>query len=103
MPKTNLDGISPTKSTLLCKYQLSFKTILPLIFMLVGYITDVIYVAINGRNLINSDASAEMMLGRLLNTTGGVITDKWHYSSEKPDGRFFIITTPDEYTQNAET
>ena len=56
--------------------------IMPVIAIIIAYITDVLYVAINGRNLINSDASAEMMLGRLLNSTGGVITDKWHYSSE---------------------
>ena len=56
--------------------------IMPVIAIIIAYVTDVLYVAINRRNLINSDASAEMMLGRLLNSTGGVITDKWHYSSE---------------------
>ena len=64
------------------RLRLPFEKLLPLIVMICGYVTDVVYVAINGRNLINSDASAEMMLGRLLNTTGGIITDKWHYSSE---------------------
>ena len=83
MSKTSADDNSSAKSISTRKFPLPFKTIMPLIFMMVGYITDVVYVAINGRSLINSDA-AEMMLGRLLNTTGGVITDNGiiHLKSE---------------------
>lgn len=37
---------------------------------------------LNGERLINSDSSAELIMARLLNKTGGFVTDKWFYSTE---------------------
>lgn len=52
------------------------------LFTFVIYLTDILYFSINGIKLINSDSSAELILSRLLNQTGGIITDKWYYSTE---------------------
>lgn len=50
--------------------------------VVVSYLITLVYVAYNGRNLINSDAAGEMILSNILNQNGGIVTDKWHYSTE---------------------
>lgn len=55
---------------------------LAFLFLLAGYVTNVLYVYQNGKNLINSDASAELILGKQLKETGGFLSKNWYYSSE---------------------
>lgn len=58
------------------------RKIYPIIFLIIGYLTNLIYISINGLNLLNSDASSEMVLANLLNKTGGILTNQWYYSTE---------------------
>ena len=57
-------------------------TVIPLLCMFIGYCIDILYVLLNGKKLINSDSSSEMILADILNHKGGVITNQWFYSSE---------------------
>ncbi len=53
------------------------------VLLVTGFVSNLIYYYRNGIDLINSDSSSEMILAKLLNTTGDfVITKDWFYSSE---------------------
>jgi len=54
----------------------------PMLFIAIGYFVNLFYVHVNGWNLLNSDASSELVLSKLLNQTGGIMTKQWFYSSE---------------------
>ena len=41
-----------------------------------------IYIWLNGRDLLNSDVAAELMLAKQLNTEGKLLSRNWFYSSE---------------------
>lgn len=59
----------------------------------------------------NSDVLTELSDGKIemwtVNEMNELDTNQWlqetSHDTQMPDGEFFIITTPDEYTQNAET
>ena len=59
----------------------------------------------------NSDVITELSDGKIemwtVSDMNELSTYQWlqetSHDTEKPDGKFFIIVTPDEYTQNAET
>jgi hypothetical protein len=59
-----------------------FKTGFPYIFISSVYIADILFFWFRGTTMIDSDASSEMVLSSLLNKYGGIVTDKWYYSTE---------------------
>ena len=58
------------------------KNLAAALMVIISYLLTLVYVAWNGRNLINSDVAGEMILSNILNQTGGIVTDRWHYSTE---------------------
>lgn len=58
------------------------KMRLPVLVLIGIFLADIFYIARYGRNLWNSDVASEMILGRLLNQTGGLLSDQWYYSTE---------------------
>lgn len=46
------------------------------------YLTDVLYMWINGINLLNSDSAAELILAKKLSLEGGLLSRTWYYSTE---------------------
>ena len=61
----------------------SSKSVLrPTIAYALVFIMNMAYMLIKGVDVINSDASSEMVLARLLNDEGGIISRNWYYSTE---------------------
>ena len=52
-----------------------------LAYMIV-FTANIAYMCINWANIINSDASSELILARLLNSQGKFISEDWFYSTE---------------------
>ncbi|MBR1476788.1 MAG: hypothetical protein IJ608_02360 [Lachnospiraceae bacterium] len=53
-------------------------------YILLGimFLINIVYFAVNGDSLLDSDMSTEMVYSALLNKTGGVINDNWYFSTE---------------------
>lgn len=54
----------------------------PLLFLFVGYFLTVAFFAVYGDYIITSDASADLILARLLNRDGGFLSKSFIYSTE---------------------
>lgn len=59
-----------------------FKKYLPWAWLIAGYIYDIAFILIYGRQMLDSDMSAEMVLSNLLNQEHSIVTHNWIYSTE---------------------
>lgn len=59
-----------------------WTNLLPWLWIVLAYAVNIVYLYRYGRNIWNSDVVSELMLGDLLNETGGILTEDWYYSSE---------------------
>lgn len=64
------------------KTKSNFFTWFPWVFMIVSFLTTLIFMWTNGRYYIDSDMSAEMILADLLNEEGTIASKNWWYSTE---------------------
>lgn len=55
---------------------------LPWIWLAAGYLINLLFIAFQGKGLLDSDMASEMVLARVLNREGAVITQNWYYSTE---------------------
>ncbi|MBQ9504745.1 MAG: hypothetical protein IJU93_07015 [Lachnospiraceae bacterium] len=55
---------------------------LPVLINCIGLICLLVFLSVRYEALIDSDASAEILLAKLLTQTGGIMTDRWYYSTE---------------------
>ena len=60
----------------------SFKRALPYLWMAGTLLFLVIYLELNIDDLIDYDASSELVLAKLLSEEGGVLSENWYYSTE---------------------
>lgn len=54
----------------------------PVFINCIGFLILMLFLAARYEALLDSDAAAEMMLSKLLKDTGGIMTDRWYYSTE---------------------
>ncbi len=59
-----------------------FNKYLPWVWLIVGYIYDIAFILLHGRQMLDSDMSAEMVLSNLLNHEHAIVTHSWIYSTE---------------------
>jgi hypothetical protein len=55
---------------------------LPWLFLIMGYLFSVAFMAKYGRSYLDSDMASEMVLADLLNKDGGLLSTNWFYSTE---------------------
>ncbi|SFO35361.1 hypothetical protein SAMN05216351_10747 [Pseudobutyrivibrio sp. JW11] len=58
------------------------KKYLPWVWLVAGYIHDVVFILTSGRYMLDSDMASEMILSDLLNKEHSIITHSWIYSTE---------------------
>ena len=58
------------------------KTIIKYGILAVAYVVLVLFMRDNINKFIDSDASSELILSQILSNDGGILSDKWYYSTE---------------------
>lgn len=61
---------------------LTDNRILPIIYMIVGYLFTLLFVVFKYESILDSDMASELILGNRLATNGGILDDGWYYSTE---------------------
>ncbi len=64
------------------KKAFSITKVIPFILMICSFLFSMFFIKHNYFQLMNSDTSAEILLGRHLNMEGGILSKNWFYSSE---------------------
>ena len=63
----------------------SFKKIgalLPWLWLAAGYVLDIWFQLVPGKWIVDSDLASEMMLTKILNQEGSILSHSWYYSTE---------------------
>lgn len=56
--------------------------VIPTIWMIIGFIYDMYFHIVHGVEMLDGDMSSEMVLSKLLNDEGRILTDNYYYSTE---------------------
>jgi len=81
MTDNSISKIGEAEETSNKKY-FSKRELLFFILMILGIIFSTVFVIVRGDKIINSDSSAELILGKLLAENGGILSKDWYYSTE---------------------
>ena len=55
---------------------------IPVFINCIGLVLLLVFLSLKYEALLDSDASAEILLAKILTQTGGIMTDRWYYSTE---------------------
>lgn len=85
------------------KNKVKLSNLIPYLWILGGYVYNIVFFLSKGRSLIDSDMSSEILLADLLNKQNAIITKDWIYSTEIKvfEGQWFhrvgLLLSPDNW------
>lgn len=56
--------------------------LLPWLWLAAGYVLDMWFQLVPGKWIVDSDLASEMMLTKILNQEGSILSHSWYYSTE---------------------
>ena len=64
---------------------LAALALLPWLWLAAGYVLDMWFQLVPGKWIVDSDLASEMMLAKILNQEGSILSHSWYYSTELRD------------------